>query len=166
MKLFTEAFLDKWEARATERGKRWEKETPERWCLIISPDLRLQPTENYSLRLYIRQPAFHVWPVAALDVFGLLAPLVYFWLLDPAIFQNRHLHKALIGTLSDGGYYFIPWLSLLWVAFIYLLHLPRFYFWNRRAERLRREPPPPIIQAETTAISAGVWPPPPTLTRD
>ena len=165
MKLFTEAFLDKWEAHATKRGKRWETETPERWYLVISPDLLLQPTENYSLRLYIRQPAFHVWPILAINV-ALLASLVYFWFMDPAIFQSRHLHKALIGMLSDGGYYSIAWLSLLWVALIYLLYLPRFCFWNRRAERLRREPPLLSMEAERVAIDAGTWPPPPILTRD
>ena len=68
--------------------------------------------------------------------------------------------------LSTEGYYFIPWLSLLWVALIFMLHLPRFYFWNRRAERLRREPPLSIIEAEAMAVDASVWPPPPTRTRD
>jgi len=166
VKLFTEAFLDKWEALATKRGGRWEKETTEKWYVAISPDVLLQPTDNYSLRLYMRQPAFHVLPIVAFNVLVMLAPLVYFWFMDPAVLQNRQLHKTLIGMLSDGGYYLIPWASLLGVAFVFMLHLPRFYFWNRRAERLRRGPPSPGVQAEAFAVDASVWPPPPTLTRD
>ena len=161
MKLFTEAFLDKWEASATKKGKRWEEKRPPKWVVAASPDLRLQPTEKYSFGIYMRQTAFPVLPIIALIVFGRFAPLVYLWFKYPVLFQNRGLHKLLIGELSHLGYYFLPWILLFLLAFNGMLYLPRFYFWNRRAERLRREPPLPDVPTGAVAVDTGVWPPPP-----
>ena len=161
MKLFTEAFLDKWEERATQRGKRWEKKHPPKWVLAINPDLRLQPTEGYTFRLYMRQMAYPVLPLIAFILLGRFTPLVYLWFRYPVFFQNRGLHRSLIGELSHLGYYFLPWEMLFFLAFNGLLYLPRFYFWNRRAERLRRAPLLPDAPAGAVALDTSVWPPPP-----
>ncbi|MBV9850715.1 MAG: hypothetical protein JO250_13665 [Armatimonadetes bacterium] len=45
-------------------------------------------------------------------------------------------------------------------AFTFLLCLGRFRAWNRRAERLRREPQPPPT---APVASPEVWPPPPNV---
>lgn len=161
MKLFTEAFLDKWEARATQRAKRWRKEPAPGWITAWQPDWHLPPTENYTLRLYIRQIAFTGLPSVAFIVLGwlLLFGLLWFWYRP--ILQDPQYHKMLIGFLSHEGFYWTPCAVLLMLAFNCLLWLPRFYFWNRRAERLRREPPLAEAPAEAVAIDTSVWPPPP-----
>ncbi len=166
MKLFTEAFLDRWEAFATKRGKRWEEKPPPKWVVATNPDLRLQPTERYTFGMYMRQIAFPVLPILVFIVLGRLAPLVYLWFKYPAFFQNRGLYRSLIGILSQQGYYLLPWEMLFLLAFNGILYLPRFYFWNRRAERLRREPPLPDTSAEAVALDTSIWPPPPKKPAD
>ncbi len=161
MKLFTEAFLDKWEGLATKRGKRWENKRAPIWMTAFQPDWYLPPPERYTFYLYMRQTAFPVLPLMAFIVFGRFVPLVYLWFKYPIFFQNRGLHKSLIGLLSHQGYYLLPWEMLFFFVFNGMITLPRFYFWNRRAERLRREPPLADAPAEAVAIDTSVWPPPP-----
>jgi hypothetical protein len=70
----------------------------------------------------------------------------------------------LIGLLSHEGFYWMPWMVLFLLAFNCLLYLPRFYFWNRRAERLRREPPSSSeATVEAVALDTSIWPPPPKM---
>jgi len=160
MNIFTEAFLDRWEARATKKGKRWEKETPPKWVLVISPDLRLLPTARYTFRLYVRQNLQIVLLITVYFILWLF-PLAFLWYKYPFILHGPRYHKLLIGILSHSGFYIFPWIILSLLAFNCLLYLPRAYFWNRRAERLRREPPVSEAPGEATVIDAGVWPPPP-----
>ena len=160
MKLFTETFLDRWEARATSRGKQWEREVPPRWYVAMSPDILLQPTERYTLRLYVRQH----WQIVLIVTINLvlwLFPVVFLWYMDPFVVHNPRYHKTLIGLLSTTGFYVFPWIIVSLLTLNCALYLPRFYFWNRRAERLRREPPLPSVKAESPMVDAGVWPPPP-----
>ena len=162
MKLFTEAFLDRWETRATKKGKRWETEVPPGWYVAIYPDILLQPTDDYTVRMCMRQAAFPGVPIMALNALGGLFLLIYLWFEYPAVFHNQHLHKMLIGTLSDQGCYSLPWALPLLLTLNFMRYLPRAYFWNRRAERLRREPPLlSEASVEVAAIDVGVWPPPP-----
>ena len=79
MKLFTEAFLDRWENRATKKGKRWETEVPPGWYVAIYPDILLQPTDDYTVRMCMRQAAFPVLPIMALNVLGGLFLFIYLW---------------------------------------------------------------------------------------
>lgn len=166
MKLFTEAFLDRWEASATSKGKRWEKEAPPLWIAAFHPDWYWPPTERYTVHLYIRQAVFTGLPLVAFMILGWLLPFGLLWFWYRPILQDPKYHKLLVGLLSHEGFYWMPW-TVLWLSVLPCLFcLPRFYFWNRRAERLRREPPLPDVPTEAVAVDTGVWPPPPTLTRD
>jgi len=169
MKLFTEAFLDRWEARATTGPELWQTK-PEsivkRLAMAIHSDLRMRPTERYSLPQYLRQVAVTGVPVVFFISIVRLFPLAYSWWKYPSVFYDPRYHKIFIGLLSYEGFYIYPWMVLLLLTVNCLLYLPHFYFWNRRAERLRREPPLPDVPAEAVAVDTGVWPPPPTLTRD
>jgi len=166
MKLFTEAFLDRWEVRTTKRGKRWEKETPPKLVLAVSPDLRLLPTERCTLGLYARS-SLHAVFITAVMLAVWLMPLIFLWLRYPFVLHNPRYHKLLIRILSHSGFYIIPWEALFLLVFHCMLSLPRFYFWNRQAERLRREPPS-LSEApvEATKLDAGIWPPPPKRPTD
>ncbi len=165
MKLFTEAFLDRWEARATAGQEQWQKKPDsraKRWIMALHPDLRMQPTERYSLRRYLCKVAVTGLPVVFFISVVWLFPLAYSWWKYPFVFYDPRYHKPFIGLLSHEGFYIYPWMMLFLLAFNAVLYLPRFYFWNRQAERLRREPPPlPEAPGEATTADAGVWPPPP-----
>jgi len=50
---------------------------PPKWVTALSPDLRLQPTEKYSLRMYLRQVATTGLPVVFLIAVFWLLPLAY-----------------------------------------------------------------------------------------
>ena len=166
MKLFTEAFLDKWEAHATKGPEQWQKEPAsniKQLVMTIHPDLRMQPADGYSLRRYLRQVAVTGLPVVAIIFAVWLSPLVFLWYKYPFVLHAPRYHKLLIGVLSHSGFYIFPWLMLLLLTVNCLVWLPRFYFWNRRAERLRREPPLPDVPAEAVAIDTSVWPPPPKI---
>ena len=169
MKLFTEAFLDRWEARATAGPESWQNKpasNTKRLVMAIHSDLRMQPAERYSLQLYLRQVAITGLPVVFLIAVVWLFPIVFLWYKYPFVLHSPRHHKLLIGLLSHTGFYTLPWIILFLLGLNCILYLPRFYFWNRRAQRLRREPPLPVVPIETLAVDAGVWPPPPTLTRD
>ena len=90
-----------------------------------------------------------------------LFPVAFLWYKYPFVLHNPRYHKLLIGILSHSGFYIIPWGALFLLVFHCMLSLPRVYFWNRRAERLRREPPLSEAPAEAATTDAGVWPPPP-----
>jgi hypothetical protein len=164
MKISTEALLDKWEASATNGPEQWQKK-PEsitkRWVMAIHSDLRMQPTERYSLRRYLRQVAVTGLPAVFFISIVWLLPLAYSWWKYPFVFYDPRYHKPFIGLLSHEGFYIYPWMILLLLAVNCLLYLPRPYFWNRRAARLRREPPLPDVPTGAVAVDTGVWPPPP-----
>ena len=166
MKLFTEAFLDKWEAHATKGPEQWQKKPAsniKRWVTALNPHLRMQPTQKYNLRLCLCQAAYSELPFVAAVFVLWLFPLAYSWLQHPFVLHNQNHRKPLVSILSHSGFYFYLWLVLGLLTVNCLVWLPRFYFWNRRAERLRREPPLPDIPAEAVAIDTSVWPPPPKI---
>ncbi len=169
MKLFTEAFLDKWEALATKGPELWRNKpasNTKRLVMALNPDLHLQATENYRLRLYLRQVAITGLPMVFLIAVFWLLPLAYLWFKYPFVIHNAKYHKLLIGLLAHEGFYMTPWGMLFLVSVNFMLYLPGFYFWNRRAERLRREPPLPDTSAEAVALDTSVWPPPPKKPAD
>ena len=143
------------------RAKDGKTKPPPKWVTALSPDLRLQPTEKYSLRMYLRQVATTGLPVVFLIAVFWLLPLAYLWLKHPFVIHNPKYHRLLVGLLSHGGFYMTPWGLLFLMMVNFMLYWPGFYFWNRRAERLRREPPPLSEAPGEATTDASVWPPPP-----
>lgn len=156
-----ETFLNKWETAAVRGPKR---PLP----LWFSPDGRLDPREPYSVRLYVRVCLVSGLPVVALMILARLALFIYIWFKYPwfvreAIPIHGRAHADFIALLRHEGYYWAPLALVGFLAFNFLLYLPRYHFWNRRALRLQREGPteqPDGIADE--AQGPTVWPPAPT----
>jgi len=109
-------------------------------------------------------------PALAIDAFILIAwlvPLAYVWHRYPkffysAVFHHGKAHALLIGFLSAEGFYQTLLALIFLLAFSLMLWLPRYYFWNRRAARLRREPPSPETATdEAVTADISIWPPAP-----
>ena len=153
--------LDYWEKRVTKRPKRWETKEPSRFDLWCCPEF-FQPVEDYRLRLYLVRTTISGVIVVLLVLLTMFAPVAYFVHLYPQILHNPRYHKFLISLLSDLGIYWLPCYILLLLVFNYAINLPRFYFWNRRAKRLRSEVKlMPELSGRMNVPDPSVWPPPP-----
>lgn len=156
MRPSVEAILDRLEPRFLGKPKR-------RLPLWFAPDSCLEPVERYSLRLYLRVTLGSGLPVAAFILLAILAPLAYLWHQFPrfmreAIFHHGRAHALLIGFLVQQQYYMVPLVSVFLLIFNFLLYLPRFYFWNRRATRLARTT---SGSQAAQSVDLSIWPPPP-----
>lgn len=148
--------LDRLEPRFLGKPKR-------RLLLWFAPDSRLEPEERYSLRLYLRVALGPALAVDAFIILAMLAPLVYLWHRFPgfmweAILHHGEAHALLIGFLVKQQYYLVPLVLVFLLGFSLLLHLPRFYFWNRRMARLARTAP---CRPPNQHMDSSIWPPPP-----
>jgi len=157
-----EAILDYWEGKVTKRPKRWETKEPSRFWALTSPELFMPPTENYSIRLYLNKTTITGGSVAIFVLIAWLSPLAYVLHTYPQLLHNLRYHKLFIALLSHVGIYWMPYAILFLLVFNYAINFPLFYFWNRRAARLREESVQDTVSVGTAAIAAPrVWLPPP-----
>lgn len=162
MNAWAETLLNKLEYTATKRGP---TKTPfQRWVMRISPDSTLLPTETYSWPLFFRVASPPGIGVVLFLAFGQAMMWVVLRYYHPELFNNPKYHKLLIGLLSREGVYWMPLALLFLLLSNYTLYLPRRYFWNRRAARLRREPLElAVLPVESIGVDPGVWPPAPRV---
>ena len=160
MNAWAETLLNKLERSATKRGP---IKTPfQRWLVRLSPDSTLLPAETYSWPLFFRVASPPGCGVVLFFAFGQAVIWGALWYYRPELFNNPKYHKLLIGLLSREGVYWMPLALVSLLLFNYTLYLPRRYFWNRPAARLRREPPEPVALAvDNVEADPGVWPPAP-----
>ena len=159
MSAWIKTVLDKLETGFT---KALPLKTPfQHWVQTLSPDSSLSPTETYSWSLYFRVST----PPGVGTVLLIAFMLVVVWgtlrYRVPILFTNPYVHKWFIGKLSREGFYWMPAGFLFLLLFNYAIYLPRRYFWNRRAARLRQEPPDLVAAVEPLPPDPSVWPPPP-----
>jgi hypothetical protein len=164
--VFTEATLRKMEAFWTRH--RWETEPPPflyAWC---NPSFLLRPDEEYTRKLYLRTALTQalgtvLWVTILLCAVIALSAL--FWPGSWQIVHDPKNHAFLIGDLSREGFYYLPWYPLMLFLFSLTMHWPGYFFWNRRARRLRREDhvqaPITAVIAEATVDDGSSWPPAP-----
>lgn len=123
------------------------------------------PEETCTRSLYLRDAVMSVsrsylFTTASfclgVVVAGLFIP--QFW----PIVRDPKNHAFILGILSRDGFYYFPLLPLIVFPFILLLEWPCYYFWNRRAKRLREEYRALVLAAADEApASESSWPPPP-----
>jgi hypothetical protein len=108
---------------------------------------------------------------------GIICIGISIWYAYPTLFhfgrwQAHAWHgfwRALWPGLVKRGFILIPFVPLIWALFSLFLHLPRMFFWNRRAKRLQSIaeafPLPQTSAAlevtDAAQTDASVWPPPP-----
>lgn len=165
MKFSYEAFLNKQEEVWTRKRKRRQNKPIPLWLAPFYPDQHLSPAEVYPIRLYIQAALVLVlffalievvlWAILLLALFG---PSLLYHLLT----YHDLKHRVFIGILSHEGLYFAPFVLIAAIILSLLIFWPRYYFWNRRAARLRRlgqDGLPP--QNPISTPGHGAWPPEP-----
>lgn len=164
MRLFSEATLLKMETSCTRHRKDWEA-SPSFILTWLYPTLLLKPDEAYTRKSYLYTSIVHtvaltlvVCAIPCLVVAGyaLIAPDFWAQVSDP---KN---HAQQIGFLSQEGFYYLPFVPLIFLLFNLAINWPQYFFWNRRAKRLQQEEPAlvPIIAA-AVPDDITVWPPAP-----
>ena len=156
----------------TRPKDRWKDKTPPGWVLWLSPDLLLKPSERYSLRLYIsivlRPMLFTLSCIAISYCTGASV----FWK-NPThrntfqgFFQNPHMkgHTQVIDMMLGMAVFLVVVPPLLLALIGFVVHFPRYYFWNRRAARIAHEKSGNATTIDTITEDATSWPPPPKLT--
>ena len=165
MRLFSGATLDKLETRFVHIAPRWRKKPPPKWLM---PTARLEPTQPYPLRDYVQSSVLLALAIGVLILVTMLFTWLALWYQHPAFFRaavshHGRAHSILIGLLSHDFSSTLP-LDLVFLSvFNLLIYLPTWYFWNRRAERLRLQPAQPRPeQSNPLPLDPTLWPPAPT----
>lgn len=167
MKSNLEAVLDRLEVLCTKPNKRWKEKQPPDWAVWMSPDLSLRPDDPYRRTLYVRAVSTHLlitlpFYFAAIGIGVAVGwsslKKIYVFLNAPHPTGQAHAFVILTRDLV----LFLAVAFPLVLAAIPLAGLfPRYYFWNRRARRLRsQEAVPELVPAEIL-MDPAVWPPPP-----
>lgn len=165
MRLFREATLDKLEPRFIRIAPRRRKKPPPKWLM---PTARLEPTQPYPFRDYVWSSLL---PGLAADVYMVVMLLLMLFLLryqHPTFFRaavshHGRAHAVFISLLSHYTS-LLPTALVFYPAFNLLLYLPTWYFWNRRAARLRWEALQPLPSPpDPLPLDPTIWPPAPTL---
>ena len=161
MAFVSEALLDNLEVFFTKKAKRWQNKPPPRWIAFLQPSLLLRPNEKYTRQLYWHEATIPGVSVVFLESLTMFAVVAYLWHKCPWLFTNPQYHRPFIGWLSHEGFYQTPLAFVFLLTFSYLIHFPRYYFWNRRATRLQANPGGQKEPAMIAVIDPSVWPPPP-----
>lgn len=128
----------------------------------LYPWVSLQPHDAYPRAAFVKVcRGLFLFVLILYSIVGLM-PFVVLWYFDPgflpvAVFHHGRAHALLIGLLSKHGIYLIPYLIIVMNVVNFGIQYPNYYFWNRRAARLRRDGIP-ITPTDDTA-----WPPAPTI---
>lgn len=153
------ALLDRLEAVFTWQLRSRKRENVAPHWAWISPSLVLREDETFKVGTIVRE-GFLTPLVCSVYFFafvlGILAILFHF---DARLHHATAVHERITRLAIDAFITRTPEFIGIW----FLLHLPAFYFWNRRAKRLQgqqAEPVPPTIIANADPT---VWPPPPKL---
>lgn len=159
-----ELFLDRWEEKCVKAMDA----TPMTWLARqerrVAPWKDLQPTDPYPFRDYLRLCSklsgimFTVWAITGL----IFVALIWHAYPDsiPMLLNGNPRVRGLLMVIQP--FLIICVLTPFVVTFlVFLVGVPNYYFWNRRATRPRLEGVP-----ETTptpqAVDATTWPPAPT----
>jgi len=164
-----EAILDKLEPRFTKINRQLPEKPYRRWIPLPRPNILRDPLEPYSTKRFVKNAILPVVVLSVIYELSYLLPLAYLWYQFPHAFWHLILshgapHAGFIGALSQVGFYQLPYVLLILLAFNFLINYPRYYFWNRRAARLRREglpPHPPLYLRPEEAVD--FWPPAPSI---
>ena len=160
MAFVSEAFLNKLEPFFTKTAKRWQNKPPPSRLPVLRPSLTLKPDEKFTRQIYLYETTVSGTSSVLIIVLAIAVPFACFWLLYPQLFSNSQFQRFFVHKLSQDGFYWVPIEIVFLFVFNYVLYLPRFYFWNRRAARLQANPAAEEEQM-TAVVDPSVWPPPP-----
>ena len=157
-----QALLDKLEPGMTRQNS-WGRGQPHRaWVVAAFPDCDLPPAEDYTWPLFWRVATPPGMGVVVLLLVTTVLVAASLWHQFSAFFTDPKYHRAVIRLASRMNLYALPWALLGLLLFNYALYLPRRFFWNRRAARLRRQTGETAVQTlADLAPDPAVWPPPP-----
>jgi len=168
MPVFTEPTLKKMETFWVRRRKEWGDRPLSSWQLWWDPSLSLRPNEDYGRKLYLRVAlrgtlrtlTFLTVANGIGFALGTLVVCPEFW----PLVHNPKNHAAVIGALSQEGFYLLPLVPLFCLFVNAVGEWPEYFFWNRRAKRLQTAGPAGTSTASVAQAfesSDSVWPPPP-----
>ena len=167
MRHSVKAVFDRLEERFTRTPKRWQERPRPQWHTRLWPSRSLKPGQPFPLRLYLRETLVPVALWGAVVSLEWILPVAYIWHRFPRFFRRALLHhgpahKLLVGLLAHLGFYQMPFLLLILAGSSLLLELPRCYFWNRRAARIKLEPMNiQTAAADVLEVDLSIWPPSP-----